>query len=325
MDECRDQWKGFLHAYQTGRLAHAYILIGDPRGIGRRFAEAALTTLFDAESDPHLRDRLMSGAHPDVIWIEPKSTNREILIGKKGLREDGTIRELVRRMQQTATEGSWKAAVILAAERMNDSAANAFLKSLEEPSGQTLFLLVTDAEQALLPTITSRCHRIVLSYQEPHVEGEWREPVLDILRSFGGQDPLQMVEHGEALGDILKSIKSRIERDMKTGFDKEQDNEKVFAARVSAVLKEQQAGLLKMLLGWQRDLLYCVVGADQPAKLRFPEEIDILRQQAQQLNYAICMKRINAVEDMARRLDRNLPAAFVFEAGLAAQLGRKRV
>ncbi len=315
-DECAAQWKGFCHALEHGRLAHAYVLVGDPRGMGRRFAEAILAMLYDVDDDPQLMERLLKGAHPDVIWLEPQSKSRQISID--------SIRNLNRRIQRTASEGAWKVAVILGADRMTDSAANAFLKSLEEPTGQTLILLVTDAEQALLPTISSRCHRIVLSFQEPELNGQWREPTLDVLRAFGGQDPVEVFLGAEALANVLKSTKSRIEKEMKADFNKETDDEEVFDARVSAALKEQQAGVLKLLLAWQRDLLYFSLGAGKSTYLRFPEESDVLREQASRLSYDVCIRRIKAVEDMVRRLDRFMPPAFVFEAGLATQLGRKR-
>lgn len=316
VDECSVQWKGFCHALEYGRLAHAYVLVGDPRGIGRRFAEAVLELLFEADGRPELMERLQNGAHPDVIWLEPQSKSRQISID--------AIRHLNRRLQQTASEGEWKVAVILGADRMTDSAANAFLKSLEEPSGQTLMLLVTDAEQALLPTISSRCHRVVLSFQEPELQGEWREPTLEVLRSFGGQDPMDVFLGADALANVLKNTKSRIEKEMKSEFDKEAEDSDVFDARVSAALKEQQAAILKLLLAWQRDLLYFSLDVGHSDCLRFPEEADVLREQASRLSYEVCIRRIRAVEDMARRLDRHLPPALVFEAGLATQLGRKR-
>lgn len=65
-------------------------------------------------------------------------------------------------LSDTAFAGGWKVVVLAGADRLTNEAANAFLKMLEEPPPKTLILLLTDAPQALLPTIRSRCQRIDL-------------------------------------------------------------------------------------------------------------------------------------------------------------------
>ena len=86
--------------------------------------------------------------------VRPKSKSRRIL------RDD--IRAVEPFLQQRAAEGKWKIAVFMDAERMNDEAANAFLKTLEEPPGQCLLILSTSQPDQLLQTIISRCVRVNL-------------------------------------------------------------------------------------------------------------------------------------------------------------------
>ena len=81
--------------------------------------------------------------------IEPEKKSRVIAVD--------AVRALNHRIQTSSFAGGWKVAVIKYADRLNDQAANAFLKTLEEPPARTLLLLLTDAPQSLLPTVVSRC------------------------------------------------------------------------------------------------------------------------------------------------------------------------
>ena len=89
------------------------------------------------------------GAHPDYFTLRPTGKMRQILA-------DAT-RELISRVQVSASVGGRKVAVIHEADRMNPTAANIFLKTLEEPPAHTTLLLLTTHPYALLPTIRSRC------------------------------------------------------------------------------------------------------------------------------------------------------------------------
>jgi DNA polymerase-3 subunit delta' len=95
---------------------------------------------------------LTAQAHPDWYWLAPEEAGKAIKIDQ--------IRDLVERMAQTAQQGGRKVAAIAPAEAMNRNAANALLKTLEEPAGSTLLMLISDAPGRLLPTIRSRCQRL---------------------------------------------------------------------------------------------------------------------------------------------------------------------
>ena len=105
------------------------------------------------------------------------------------------VRELVGFTQRTRSRGDTRAVLVYPADRMNAVAANTLLKTLEEPPGDVKFVLVTDAANRLLPTITSRCQAHVMRWPEPEIATDWlvAEGVADrstaalCLRASGGR------------------------------------------------------------------------------------------------------------------------------------------
>ncbi len=316
VSEFTEQWEGVRRSFEAGRLAHAYAVVGSPRGNAAMFADAVLKLIMGADApDSPVARRIEQRAHPDVVWVEPQSKSRQIRVDE--------IRMLNHRLHQTAMEGDWKAGVILYADRITEQAANAFLKTLEEPAGQTLLLLLTEAPQAMLPTIRSRCQQIVLTRGVAPLEGEWRDALLAILREHGGRDPMTVFVAAEALRGLLDDIKKSIESETE---QREDEADQAYAARVQSLVLEIRAQVMAILLQWQRDILCCVVEADDHKRaLHFPDEVDALRDQAGGLSLAGALRRIAVVEDMARKLERNVPPIVTFQAGmLTPLLQRKR-
>nr|WP_233096810.1 MULTISPECIES: DNA polymerase III subunit delta' [unclassified Pseudomonas] len=136
--------------------AHAYLLHG-PVGIGKRaLAERLMARLLcqqpaGLEACGHCKSCLLlkAGSHPDNYVLEPEEADKAIKVDQ--------VRDLVSFVVQTAQMGGRKVVLIEPVESMNINAANALLKSLEEPSGDTVLLLVSHQSSRLLPTIRSRC------------------------------------------------------------------------------------------------------------------------------------------------------------------------
>nr|WP_218165383.1 DNA polymerase III subunit delta' [Pseudomonas agarici] len=136
--------------------AHAYLLHG-PVGIGKRALAERLMALLLCKSPQGLNAcgqcksclLLAAGSHPDNYILEPEEADKAIKVDQ--------VRELVSFVVQTAQLGGRKVVLIDPVESMNINAANALLKSLEEPSGDTVLLLVSHQSSRLLPTIRSRC------------------------------------------------------------------------------------------------------------------------------------------------------------------------
>jgi DNA polymerase-3 subunit delta' len=160
-----------------GRLPHA-LLIHGPRGIGKRDLALALAEWLLC-SDPAPRHAcgqcqscrwFAQGSHPDFLLLDPDAGGAEEAEGATP--EDGergrksrqikveTIRDLGDFVTLSAHGDGWKVALVHPAEAMNPAAANALLKTLEEPPANVLLILVSHQLQKLLPTIRSRCMKL---------------------------------------------------------------------------------------------------------------------------------------------------------------------
>ena len=142
------------HAIDTGHAAHGYLVVGDLKGGCDILADRILKKLF-----PDAIAQVDAKSHPDIAYLEPEGAKRIIKV--ESMRE-----RIVEPMSLAAFSGGWKVGVIVGADRMEAPSANAFLKSLEEPTPKTLYLMLTDQPDAILPTIVSRSQRIDLPLSE---------------------------------------------------------------------------------------------------------------------------------------------------------------
>ncbi|GGX81290.1 DNA polymerase III subunit delta' [Litchfieldella qijiaojingensis] len=151
----QELWRKLVALQASGRMPHALLLSG-PQGLGKQALAEALVrrTLCHAPGETacgrcHSCAMLASGYHPDLMRISPAEKSRQIRIDP--------IREVNGFVAQTAQQGGYRVIVLQPAEAMNVAASNALLKSLEEPGGRTLFVLLADTPSRMLPTIRSRC------------------------------------------------------------------------------------------------------------------------------------------------------------------------
>jgi DNA polymerase-3 subunit delta' len=141
------------------RIASAYLFTGS-EGIGKATTALAFALMLNCE-DPGDDDactrcescrKIVDGNHPDVLLIEPEKEGRAIKIGQ--------IREIERQLGFSPVSANYRVMIIDPAERMTDEAANAFLKTLEEPPPRNVFILTARDPGDLLPTIVSRCQQV---------------------------------------------------------------------------------------------------------------------------------------------------------------------
>lgn len=164
-------WNRLVQLQDSGRLPHALILSG-AHGVGKQELSDALVarTLCHMPAKTacghcHACQMLRSGYHPDLLRVSPAEKSRQIRID--------AIREVNDFVSQTSQQGGYRVIVLQPAEAMNVAAANALLKSLEEPGERTLFILLADIPSRMLATIRSRCQQWSLGVPEAQACLPW--------------------------------------------------------------------------------------------------------------------------------------------------------
>jgi len=199
--EVAEAFKLISRAVDTGRAAHGYLVCGDLRGQCDELAKLVLGKLF-----PDASAQIESRSHPDVAYLEPEGKSRTIHV--KSMRE-----RIVEPMSATAFSGGWKVGVVVGADRMEVEAANAFLKTLEEPTPKTMFLLLTDAPDALLPTIVSRSQRIDLPLSAGVLAGEGYDAVAEVFDSRVSDGVFERSLAAARLAEILGGLKEEADEE----------------------------------------------------------------------------------------------------------------
>ncbi len=155
----------FLAAWHSGRMHHAWLLAG-PKGVGKAsFAAAAARYVLAGGEGERLGGRaghpalalLAAGSHPDFRRLERTENDRGALRAEIGVDE---VRALLPMFATPPSLDGWRVVIVDAADDLGRAAANALLKTLEEPPARTLFLLVSHGPGRLLPTIRSRCRTL---------------------------------------------------------------------------------------------------------------------------------------------------------------------
>lgn len=218
-------WQGLIGRLKAGRLPHALLLTGIA-GLGKqdfatRFSRAILcdTPLQDGSACGSCRGCLLmqAGSHPDYLLVAPEEAGKAIGIE--------AVRELARFQALKSQYGRQRVIQLQPADALNPNSANALLKTLEEPAGDTILLLTTDRPMALLPTIRSRCQQVIfnpISFAEPQTLAWLKQqgvsaPAEQLLQMAGGA-PLLAASlerdgildlHEELLGDFTALAEGR--------------------------------------------------------------------------------------------------------------------
>ena len=271
-------------AIQEGRPAHGYLVVGGVRGMALDLARAVLQDLFPGVEEEGLR------THPDIHWLYPEKKSRIVSV-------EAVHEKFIDPMSQTSFSGGWRVGVLVGADRLNPAGANAFLKTLEEPPARTLFLLLTDAPEQLLPTIISRCQRIDLPDSREHqLADPWRTNVLGVLSDPTLADTtatgfLQRAAAADRLTVVLESLKKLAEKEVSAELTVTEQE----GAELSE--KEEEALVSSKYREYRRDFLFTVM--------------DFFARRMRADPGTNAYRNIEAVEEMARSFDRNMNEAAV--------------
>jgi len=188
-------WSRIFQQYERQRLAHAYLLSGE-KGLGKMHFAWAFSRLVlcgnVADGRPCGSCRscqlMQAGNHPDCQIIQPQEGSRVLKVDQ--------IRSLAHYIGQTSHGGGRKVAILSPVDSLNVNAANALLKTLEEPAGDSVLLLLCDNPGRLLPTIRSRCQQEYFAIPSHEKAVDWLS-----AQSTGGHDldPLLLLCGGRPL------------------------------------------------------------------------------------------------------------------------------
>ncbi|WP_151525738.1 DNA polymerase III subunit delta' [Serinicoccus kebangsaanensis] len=165
---------------EPAAMTHAWLFTGPP-GSGRSVAARTFAAALQCEGAGGVQvgcgecqpcRMVMAGSHPDVRVVDTDQTFIKV----------GEARELVLEAQARPSLGRWRVMVVEDADRLNDHSANTLLKSLEEPTARTVWMLCAPSLEDVLVTVRSRCRHVRLGTPSPHA-------VADLLISRDGIDP----------------------------------------------------------------------------------------------------------------------------------------
>ncbi len=296
--------------HRSGRLAHAWIVEGDPHREGGDLARWMARLVLCAREDGPCgvcRDcrTVESWTHPDLHRVVPEGKSRQITVE--------AMRVTAKELYLTSFSGGWKALAVLEADRMGIQACNAFLKTLEEPPPRTLILLVAADPSQMIATIRSRC-QTARAGRPPLPDGPWREVVLEVAREGAPASVLDALRASHRLAAVLDEAQKTAVREIKAETADEDLEDDEINARAATRMVAVREALLETLLAWQRDVL--VLASGGPAELLgFPDQAETLSAQAARLGRDGAIRAVNAVETMATAFRRNLKQPGAFEAG----------
>ena len=297
-------------ARKSGRLAHACLLSGPP-GSGKKWLAEELAALVLGANATEV------ATHPDFHQIAPESKSRRILIAQ--------MRDLEHSLHMKPLLGSNKIAVIQDADRLQTEAANAFLKTLEEPPAGCHILLTTTLRDSVLQTILSRCITIPLLAPEGASRDELSASVASefekTLLQSGGADAGAAFRFTRffqaALASVRENIADGLDAELKEQVKRHRDSvDKSWKDTREDQIKAQTEAVAVR----ERERLLAALGDVLATALRYklqPEGSHSaeIRQLADSSDARQLLKRLDALERTRRLLASGTQEALALESG----------
>jgi DNA polymerase III subunit delta' len=321
------------------RLSHAYLFVG-PEHVGRATAARRFAQALNCEAAaerPCLECRtcrlIAEGKHPDIEWVTvgglcDESDHRDHAADNSRDIRICQLRRIERVVSRTAVDARYRVVIIDPAEAMTVEAANAFLKTLEEPAPNTVLVLITSHEEQLRETVRSRCRRIAFG-------GVARGDIEVALRARWGAAPEQAASLAKlAQGRLgwavamLQDERLLIERErtmdeIETIVAAGYNQRFSYAAGLGARFpRDPRAvrGTLECWSAWWRDVL--VTAAGQEVLAAESERLDALRAHAAQYGMTGAVRALSAISDGRRHLEEHASPTLAMEVMLLELHGR---
>ena len=300
-------------AHEQNRLAHAYLITGPP-GSGKQRLAADLASLVNGTPV----EDVFSAKAREIFVARPESKSRRIVIEQ--------IRDLEHTLQMRAVNARRKVAIIPDADRLQPQAANAFLKTLEEPPKDSLLLLLSSLPEALPETILSRCIAIPIATNGERENKDEEEKLVQLLQQTSRQHSwtIQFAyglaqEFQRLLRAVREQVKSETDEAMKQETTRYkdatdgawlEDREEHYKALTESLYLQRRAGLIETLFAWWTDVLRANRGVAQRDLSYAREETATL---ATRFNTGEILKRIRSLEELRDHLGRNIHEALAIE------------
>jgi DNA polymerase-3 subunit delta' len=268
--EVVERLKNALH---SGRIANAYIFSG-PSNVGKEFVAINFAKALNclSEGDDSCNEciacrKIDDGNYADVMMIRPEGTRLKI----------DQMRSLQRRGSYRAMEGKYKVYIITEAEKMTAEAANSLLKTLEEPPGNMVLILLTSSYSSLFQTIRSRCQSVKFSLVPQKLLSD------ELIRRFGLSDSKAKWIALRSQGKVSKALEL-MEKDSESAEDEVLESFldliwKNKASLLHIFKKAESLGKMQepfdILLSWYRDLLLVKQGCSQDLLIHSDKKRDL--------------------------------------------------
>jgi len=305
---------GYLRrAHEQNRLAHAYLISGPP-GSGKRDVAAELASLVNG-TDPA---NVFSAKAREIFLAEPESKSRRIVIEQ--------IRELEHTLQMQVSNGRHKVAIISEADRLQPQAANAFLKTLEEPPRNSLLLLLSALPEALPDTILSRCISIPLATDGGEKRLAREPELLELLaevaagKTWSVQTAYRIARGLQAL---LGEMREEIRAQSAEALNKEElryrnstdgawldERGEYYKAVTESLYIQRRSELIEILFEWWSDVLRARTDVDFRILTAAKKETNTV---AKRFTAAQVLSRIRRLEQLRDYLGRNIQEALAIE------------
>jgi len=295
-------------AYSKGRLAHAFLVSGQ-EGSGKRRLTKALFEMINGDSAKTV----------DFHQVEPESKSRKILVEQ--------IRELESHLRMSTAGSRIKFGVIIEADRLMPQAANAFLKTLEEPPERSVLILVTPLPQALLGTIQSRCVHVMLRPPATPALTQEEESLVRNLAEIvlrNGFSIVTALRLARAFQDGLQSARANIEAEHEALLKRDQaayrqttdgswlgEREERLAVLTESRYVQARANLLLRMSEWLGDVLRIKFGSDH---LDLPEYRVAAAALAGSVSATALIRRLDALQSLRDLFSQNIQESLAIEA-----------